>query len=66
MESKTKWYENKPRVTVLSILFWPMGLYGLWKNAFNSVQSKEKRKGEKYCELCKKKLGLINPPVEER
>jgi|GEM_PF-767404 len=29
---KTKWYDKKMLVAILCIIFWPVGLFGLWKS----------------------------------
>jgi len=31
-KTKPKWYDKKGMVAVLCVIFWPVGLYGLWKS----------------------------------
>ncbi len=31
-DQETKWYDKKGLVAVLCVVFWPVGLYGLWKS----------------------------------
>jgi FtsH-binding integral membrane protein len=39
-ETKKNWYENKNIVIALLVFFFPVGLYGMWKNKEFSDKSK--------------------------
>ncbi|BBO77798.1 hypothetical protein DSCW_52150 [Desulfosarcina widdelii] len=37
---KPKWYDNKPVIILFLIIFFPLGLYNLWKSTVFSVRGK--------------------------
>lgn len=38
--TRSKWYDNESTVVLLLIIFFPIGLYGLWKNEYLSNRAK--------------------------